>query len=105
LVDVRRGRGHQPRPRVTSTEAARPAVESTAGWSAPSIASPSPWWWPVPVAAVTVLAGGLRLVSLKEVPLDPFYDAAVRSMALSWHNLFFGAFEPGGTVAIDKTPL
>jgi 4-amino-4-deoxy-L-arabinose transferase-like glycosyltransferase len=39
------------------------------------------------------------------VPGDVFYDAAVRSMAFSWHNLFFGALEPSGTVSIDKPPV
>jgi 4-amino-4-deoxy-L-arabinose transferase-like glycosyltransferase len=39
------------------------------------------------------------------VPDDPFYDAAVRAMTLSAHNFFFGAYDPGGTVAIDKPPL
>jgi 4-amino-4-deoxy-L-arabinose transferase-like glycosyltransferase len=29
----------------------------------------------------------------------------VRSMTLSWHNFFFGAFEPGGSVSIDKPPV
>src|SRR5206468_620264 len=33
-----------------------------------------------------------------------FYDAAVRSMGLSWHNFFFGAIEPGGSVSVDKPP-
>ncbi|MGI8558894.1 MAG: ArnT family glycosyltransferase [Solirubrobacteraceae bacterium] len=54
---------------------------------------------------VTTAAAGLRFASLRSVPLDPFYDAAVRSMSLSWHNLFFGAFEPGGSVSIDKPPV
>ncbi len=57
------------------------------------------------LALITVLAAGLRLVDLGAVRLDPFYDAAVRSMGLSWHNLFFGAYEPGGSVAIDKPPV
>jgi 4-amino-4-deoxy-L-arabinose transferase-like glycosyltransferase len=57
------------------------------------------------VALVTVLAGVLRLTALGAVRLDPFYDAAVRSMSLSLHNFFFGAYEPGGSVAIDKPPL
>jgi 4-amino-4-deoxy-L-arabinose transferase-like glycosyltransferase len=57
------------------------------------------------VVAVTVLAAVLRLVELGQVPNDPFYDAAVRSMGLSWHNFFFGAFEPAGSVSIDKPPL
>jgi 4-amino-4-deoxy-L-arabinose transferase-like glycosyltransferase len=56
---------------------------------------------------VAVLAGAavLRLVDLGAVRLDPFYDAAVRSMGVSWKNFFFGAFEPGGSVAIDKPPV
>ncbi len=57
------------------------------------------------IAAITVLAAALRLWSLRAVPDDPFYDAAVRSMTVSLHNLFFGAYEPGGTIAIDKPPL
>jgi 4-amino-4-deoxy-L-arabinose transferase-like glycosyltransferase len=57
-------------------------------------------------AIVITLAGGaLRMVDLGAVRLDPFYDAAVRSMGLSWHNFFFGAFEPGGSVSIDKPPV
>jgi 4-amino-4-deoxy-L-arabinose transferase-like glycosyltransferase len=47
----------------------------------------------------------LRLVYINRVSPDPFYDAAVRSMGLSWHNFFFGAFEPGGSVSIDKPPV
>jgi 4-amino-4-deoxy-L-arabinose transferase-like glycosyltransferase len=57
------------------------------------------------VAAITAGAAVLRLVHIGQVPPDPFYDAAVRSMGLSWHNFFFGAFEPGGSVSIDKPPV
>ena len=39
------------------------------------------------------------------VPDDPFYDAAVRSMPLSLHNFLLGAYEPGGSLAVDKPPL
>ncbi len=60
--------------------------------------------WAV-VALITPAAAALRLVHLAQVPPDPFYDAAVRSMGLSWHNFFFGAFEPGGSVSIDKPPV
>jgi 4-amino-4-deoxy-L-arabinose transferase-like glycosyltransferase len=59
----------------------------------------------VAIVAITVLAAALRLWSLRAVPDDPFYDAAVRSMTVSLHNFFFGAYEPGGTIAIDKPPL
>ena len=39
------------------------------------------------------------------MPGDPFYDAAVRSMPLSLHNFLLGAYEPGGSLAVDKPPL
>ena len=57
------------------------------------------------MAAITLGAAVLRLLHIEQVPPDPFYDAAVRSMELSWHNFFFGAFEPGGSVSIDKPPI
>jgi 4-amino-4-deoxy-L-arabinose transferase-like glycosyltransferase len=57
------------------------------------------------VALITLGAAVLRLVHIGKVDPDPFYDAAVRSMGLSWHNFFFGAFEPGGSVSIDKPPV
>jgi 4-amino-4-deoxy-L-arabinose transferase-like glycosyltransferase len=33
-----------------------------------------------------------------------YYAAAVRSMSMSWHNFFFGAFDPSATITIDKLP-
>ena len=62
------------------------------------------WAWAA-VALITVGAATLRLLDIGQVSPDPFYDAAVRSMGLSWHNFFFGAFEPGGSVSIDKPPV
>ena len=61
--------------------------------------------WVAAIALITVGAGILRLTKLGAVPLDPFYDAAVRSMSTSLHNFFFGVYEPGGSVAIDKPPV
>jgi 4-amino-4-deoxy-L-arabinose transferase-like glycosyltransferase len=57
------------------------------------------------VGLITLGAAVLRLTQIGKVPPDPFYDAAVRSMSLSWHNFFFGAFEPGASVSIDKPPV
>jgi 4-amino-4-deoxy-L-arabinose transferase-like glycosyltransferase len=65
----------------------------------------SRWLTWVALALITLGAAALRLIHIGQVPPDPFYDAAVRSMALSWHNFFFGAFEPGGSVSIDKPPI
>ncbi len=70
----------------------------------PAIPQTSYLRWLV-LALITVLAAALRLIDLGAVRLDPFYDAAVRSMGLSWHNFFFGAYEPGGSVSIDKPPV
>ncbi len=61
--------------------------------------------WALAVVGVILLSGLLRLASLRRVALNPFYDAAVRSMGLSWHNLFFGAFDPSASASIDKPPL
>src|SRR5450759_4561069 len=52
-----------------------------------------------------VLAAALRLWKIQDVTGNVFYDAAVRSMGTSWHDFFFGALEPSGTVSIDKPPL
>ncbi|HEX8714728.1 MAG TPA: glycosyltransferase family 39 protein, partial [Solirubrobacteraceae bacterium] len=57
------------------------------------------------LALITAAAAALRLIDIGQVETDPFYDAAVRSMGLSWHNFFFGAFEPGASVSIDKPPV
>ena len=57
------------------------------------------------LALITLAAAALRLIAIGKVAPDPFYDAAVRSMGISWHNFFFGAFEPGGSVSIDKPPV
>jgi 4-amino-4-deoxy-L-arabinose transferase-like glycosyltransferase len=70
-----------------------------------SVKSPTlPLRW-LALALIAALAAALRLIDLGAVRVDPFYDAAVRSMGVSWHNLFFGAYEPGGSVSIDKPPV
>ncbi|HXC45134.1 MAG TPA: glycosyltransferase family 39 protein [Solirubrobacteraceae bacterium] len=60
---------------------------------------------PLVVGLVLALACVLRLWKIRDVPGNVFYDAAVRSMTASWHNFFFGALEPSGTVSIDKPPV
>ena len=60
---------------------------------------------PWPICAVTLVAAVLRFVAVEDVSPNQFYDAAVRSMTLSWHNFFFGTFDPAGILSIDKPPL
>jgi 4-amino-4-deoxy-L-arabinose transferase-like glycosyltransferase len=57
------------------------------------------------VFAITALAAVLRFANFAKVPSNSFYDAAVRSMGQSWHNFFYGAFEPAAQVSVDKTPV
>jgi 4-amino-4-deoxy-L-arabinose transferase-like glycosyltransferase len=52
------------------------------------------------LAAIAAAAYSWRLGSSTEV----FYAAAARSMSTSLHNFFFGAFDPAGTISIDKLP-
>jgi 4-amino-4-deoxy-L-arabinose transferase-like glycosyltransferase len=36
--------------------------------------------------------------------IEIFYAAAVRSMSMHWHDFLYGAFDPAGTITIDKLP-
>ncbi len=60
---------------------------------------------PWAICIITAVAAALRFTNLEGVGPNDFYDAAVRSMSISWHNFFFGAFEPGAALSIDKPPL
>ena len=61
-------------------------------------------WIGLPV--IIVLAAVLRFANLESVGLaNHYYTAAVTSMLQSWHNFFFVAAEPGGSVSVDKPPL
>jgi 4-amino-4-deoxy-L-arabinose transferase-like glycosyltransferase len=70
------------------------------------VRSPSeqPAWARPALLAVTALAGLAYAWGMNGAVLEPFYGAAARSMSASWHDFFFGAFDPAGTVTIDKLP-
>ena len=53
------------------------------------------------VAALAALSYGWGMA---DATLETFYGAAARSMSQSWHNFFFAAFDPWGTVSVDKLP-
>jgi 4-amino-4-deoxy-L-arabinose transferase-like glycosyltransferase len=36
---------------------------------------------------------------------NTYYAAAARSMTQSWSNFFYGAFDPGGWITVDKPPF
>lgn len=70
-------------------------------WRSP--ADQPPWARPalLGVAALSALAYAW---GLNNDVLETFYAGAARSMSQSWHNFFFGAFDPWGTVSVDKLP-
>lgn len=58
------------------------------------------------LVVITLLAAGLHFVNLSAIgDANTYYTAAVKSMLQSWHNFFFVAAEPGGSVTVDKPPL
>ena len=72
----------------------------------------SAWWrsavgqpaWARPTLLVLTVLAGLGYAWNATGNLEIYYAAAVRSMSMSWHNFFFAAFDPAGTVTIDKLP-
>jgi 4-amino-4-deoxy-L-arabinose transferase-like glycosyltransferase len=62
-----------------------------------------PWARPalLAIAALAGLAYGWRM---NNAIVEGFYGAAARSMSASWHDFFFGAFDPLGTMTVDKLP-
>jgi 4-amino-4-deoxy-L-arabinose transferase-like glycosyltransferase len=55
---------------------------------------------------VLLLGAFLRFYNLGASGLgNTYYAATVKSMLMSWHNFFFAAFDPGGSLAVDKPPL
>lgn len=53
---------------------------------------------------ITATAATLYAWSLPTDGLETFYAAGVRSMSESWKNFFFDAFDPHGTMTLDKLP-
>ena len=70
-------------------------------WRSP--ADQPPWARPalLAIAAVAAVAYGWGMAGAS---VEPFYGAAARSMSESWHDFIFGAFDPAGTVTVDKLP-
>ena len=62
--------------------------------------------WPrrLALTAIAALAGLLYAWAMGQDTLEYYYAAADRSMSMSWHNFIFGAFDPAGTITVDKLP-
>jgi 4-amino-4-deoxy-L-arabinose transferase-like glycosyltransferase len=63
-------------------------------------------WEVILLVAVVFLALVLRLWGLNQNRWGAeYYTAAVRSMAMNWHNFFYTAFDPTGFISVDKPPV
>ncbi len=62
-----------------------------------------PWARPA-LLVVAALAALSYCWGMAHATLETFYGGAVRSMSQSWHDFFFGSFDPWGTVSVDKLP-
>ena len=91
----------------------RPGLDATPGTASTGIIaklaiwqSPTgqPGWARPALLAIATLAGATYVWGISNLPLEPFYGAAVRSMGANWSDFFFGAVDPNGTVSLDKLP-
>ncbi|KAF0108066.1 MAG: Dolichyl-phosphate-mannose-mannosyltransferase family protein [Anaerolineaceae bacterium] len=58
------------------------------------------------LAGIILLSVFLHFANIGSIgDSNAYYTAAVESMTQSWHNFFFAAAEPGGSVTVDKPPL
>ena len=103
--------GAKPAPQVTRTQAV-PAT-TQAPRERQNLRSGMPAWrriseqvWPrrLALTAIAALAGLLYAWALGRDTLEYYYAAADRSMSMSWHDFIFGAFDPAGTITVDKLP-
>jgi 4-amino-4-deoxy-L-arabinose transferase-like glycosyltransferase len=70
-------------------------------WRSPS---GQPRWARPALLTIAALAGLAYAWGWSSPELQLYYAAAARSMSASWHDFLFGAFDPSGTVTVDKLP-
>jgi 4-amino-4-deoxy-L-arabinose transferase-like glycosyltransferase len=70
-------------------------------WRSPA---DQPGWARPALLGIAVLAGLAYGWGIAQASVESFYGAAARSMSQSWHDFIFGAFDPAGTVSVDKLP-
>jgi 4-amino-4-deoxy-L-arabinose transferase-like glycosyltransferase len=62
------------------------------------------WLRRLALVGIAALAGLLYAWAMGQDTLEYYYAAGDRSMSMSWHNFIFGAFDPAGTITLDKLP-
>ncbi len=60
-------------------------------------------WW---LVAILILAAFLYGWNIWEATsANDYYTAAITSMIQSFHNFWYGAFDPAGFITVDKPPV
>jgi 4-amino-4-deoxy-L-arabinose transferase and related glycosyltransferases of PMT family len=63
-------------------------------------------WHKFALGGVLAIAAGFNFFFLtRQDFFEYYYAAGIKSMLISWHDLFFAAFDPAGFLALDKPPL
>lgn len=73
-------------------------VPAIAGWRRPGRA------WPAGLALLGIGAAILTVWGIWSGSRSDYYASIALSMSKSWSNFLFGAFDPAGTVTLDKIP-
>jgi hypothetical protein len=61
-------------------------------------------WARLALTGILICAGLVYFWRIGAATTNPFYTVAVRSMAESWKAFFYGSFNPGNSITIDKIP-
>jgi 4-amino-4-deoxy-L-arabinose transferase-like glycosyltransferase len=86
------------------TESTQPVAKKTSWLSRPVFLNITPAV--LLLVAIMLASAGFHFYKLGTVgDANTYYTAAVKSMLQSWHNFFYVAAEPGGSVTVDKPPL
>ncbi|MEL4081994.1 MULTISPECIES: glycosyltransferase family 39 protein [Arthrobacter] len=60
--------------------------------------------WRLGLGALILLSAALSVWGVWAGSRSEYYASIALSMSQNWHNFFFGAFDPAGTVTLDKIP-
>ncbi|MQY26814.1 ArnT family glycosyltransferase [Nocardia aurantia] len=86
------------------TALALPRATGGIGWRFWRSPGGQPGWARPALLLVAAVAAVSYAWGITELVPHIYYAAAVRSMASSWHDFFFAAFDPDGLISIDKLP-
>src|SRR3984885_10456986 len=92
------------RPAIDSRPVTAAAIRTRFRWEFWRSPADQPGWARPALLAIAALAGVGYGWAMARANVDTFYGASARSMSESWHDFIFGAFDPAGTITVDKLP-